>query len=58
MNNTGIWIHVYPVSDMSEHDLKSPFCKCNPEIDMDNFIIVHASLDRLEVFEQKESEGE
>ena len=50
-------LHIYPVNDLIEHNTESPECACNPEIDVDNGIVIHSSLDRREVFEDKELEA-
>ncbi len=52
--------HTFPINDLIEHNTESEDCPCNPEIklveDRDgnlNTLVVHNSLDRREVFEEK-----
>jgi hypothetical protein len=48
-------IHVYPINDLIEHNtnFKDEFdnCQCNPRIG--EGVVVHAAMDRREVFEDK-----
>jgi len=55
--------HVYPINDLIEHETekgKDCKCPCNPEFkynfDEDCCLIVHAAMDRREVFEQERLE--
>ena len=49
-------IHIYPINDLIEHDTESIECACNPSIDVVNGIVIHDSIDRREVFEQRNKE--
>jgi hypothetical protein len=48
--------HVYPINDLIDHNLESPDCPCNPEIDFEHGIVIHAAMDRRECFEKKDEE--
>ncbi len=49
----GNWQHVYPLNDLIEHITdKGPVCPCGPKLDIDHEIIIHAAMDRREVFEK------
>jgi hypothetical protein len=44
-------IHVHPLDDAEEHDLKSTLCKCNPHIIVEKdseIVVVHNSFDGRE----------
>ena len=49
------WIHIYPLNDLIEHHTEGTECSCNPEIDFDCKLVIHAAMDRREVFEQKDT---
>lgn len=49
--------HVYPIRDLIEHELEGTDCPCNPKIDIENMLVIHESMDRREVFEQKKGES-
>lgn len=49
--------HVYPLNDLIEHNTDSIECVCNPDIDVNNGIVIHSAMDRREIFEQKENEN-
>lgn len=42
------WQHIYPVNDIVPHDTESKECVCGPEIDWNNQLVVHHSLDGRE----------
>lgn len=49
--------HVFPINDLIEHntdkyDDNYYSCKCDPEIDVENFLIIHNAMDRRECFER------
>lgn len=46
-------LHIYPINDLIDHNTDSCECACNPTIDVENGLIIHDSLDRREVFENK-----
>lgn len=46
------WQHIFPINDLIEHNTEGFECPCNPEIDFDNEIVIHSSLDRRECFEE------
>lgn len=45
--------HVYPLKDLIVHNTDSIECMCNPDIDIENGIVIHSAMDRREIFEQK-----
>ncbi|HDR0635836.1 hypothetical protein [Pasteurella multocida] len=45
-------VHVYPLNDLREHDLKAD-CWCNPVIN-DEGVCVHNSMDQREKYESGE----
>jgi hypothetical protein len=50
------WHHVYPSGDLKEHvtdGYPEAVCWCWPEIDDDNSLVIHNSLDRREVYENE-----
>ncbi|MCP3684092.1 MAG: hypothetical protein GY861_15535 [bacterium] len=55
------WQHIIPVDDLIEHENKMTTsadydtypCRCNPKLDYDNKLVIHAALDRRECFEEK-----
>lgn len=51
------WQHVFPLNDLIEHITDGFDCPCGPEIDFDNEIVIHQSLDRRECFEESPSAG-
>ena len=48
-----MWNHVYPINDLIEHNTEGFECPCSPELDFENEIVIHNSLDRRECFEKK-----
>lgn len=52
------YLHIYPTNDLIEHetDEYDPPCQCNPkynyDFDSDSCLIIHAAMDRREVFEK------
>ena len=48
-----MWTHVFPINDLIEHDIAGFECPCQPKIDFENEIVIHSSLDRREVFEER-----
>ena len=48
------WQHVYPLNDLIEHNTAGIECPCNPRIDFNDKIVIHAAMDRREVFEPTE----
>ena len=53
------WTHTYPLNDLIEHQTgDSPECVCDPKVDFDLKLVIHNSLDRREIFEQKEQQNE
>lgn len=50
-----MWQHVVPINDLIEHNTESKECICGPEIDFDNELVIHAAMDRREVFEKEEN---
>jgi len=49
-------IHVYPLNDLIEHNTESNECACDPQIDVENMLVIHSAMDRRELFEQKEKD--
>lgn len=47
-------LHIIPINDLIEHNTESNDCQCNPEIDIENNLVIHSSLDRRECFEESE----
>ena len=46
------WQHVYPNNDLIEHNTDNgPDCPCNPEVDIEHMIVIHAAMDRRELYE-------
>lgn len=35
------WCHVFPNQDVRDHDLVGTECWCSPEIDWDDFVVIH-----------------
>ena len=44
--------HIYPLNDLIEHNTESTDCPCNPEIDVENMLVIHCEMDMREVFEK------
>jgi len=53
------WQHIIPVNDLIEHEnnvvtrqgFKTYPCPCNPRLDYENRLVIHAAMDRREVWE-------
>lgn len=37
--------HIYPVEDVSEHELKGVNCWCDPTIDLENSLVIHNRIE-------------
>lgn len=54
------WQHIYPLNDLIEHETnlivteqdETYPCPCRPKLDFDYKLIIHAVMDRREVFEK------
>ena len=50
-----MFMHIFPINDLIENNTDEYndkyCCKCDPEIDAENLLITHNSLDRRECFE-------
>lgn len=46
------WYHVFPVNDVEAHDLQSFDCKCDPEINYTDMVVVHNAFDKRDVLEE------
>jgi len=40
--------HIYPINDVIEHNTDSNECLCNPEIDVENGLVIHTAIDGRE----------
>lgn len=47
-------IHVYPIADLREHKLEGRDCWCRPDVDEDEGIVTHYSLDGRESYQTGE----
>lgn len=45
-------IHVFPMSEQHSHNLTGIHCECGPEIDWDEEIVVHNSLNAVSISDQ------
>lgn len=51
-------IHVYPVNDLTEHELEGTCCWCQPDVDWNQpeVLVVHNSADGRELRERREED--
>ena len=55
------WQHIVPINDLTEHTSNghdADCCSCGPRIDVENFMVIHAAMDRREVIENRQREIE
>ena len=43
MRQDGKWLHIYPMSEKSEHDFETEQCSCKPSLKEEGFVI-HQTL--------------
>ena len=45
------WLHIYPIKDKQYHSLAGLSCKCEPDIDWEDYIVIHHAFDMREIQE-------